>query len=40
MDSWVQELVDNLVDLCDLDAQQNAAAKVVDISNELVNIVC
>jgi Trk K+ transport system NAD-binding subunit len=40
MNSWARELEDDLVGLCDLDAQRNATAKVVDIGDELVNIVC
>jgi hypothetical protein len=38
-DSWMQQLEDELAELCDLDTQRNATSKVIDISDELVNIV-
>jgi hypothetical protein len=40
INSWMRELEDELADLHDLDAQRNSTAKVIDISDELVNIVC
>jgi hypothetical protein len=39
MNAWMRELEEDLADLSDLDLQRNAAAKVIDISDELVNIV-
>ena len=36
----MRTLENDLADLHDLDAQGNAASKVVDIEDELINIVC
>jgi hypothetical protein len=38
-DSWMRQLEDELAELRDLDTQRNVTSKVIDISDELVNIV-
>jgi len=40
IDAWTRTLEDDLAEQHDLDAQGNAAKKVVDIEDELVAIVC
>ena len=40
MNVWTRTLEDDVAKLHDLDTQGDAAAKVVDIEDELVNIVC
>lgn len=40
IDIWTDQLADDLAELHDREAQANAAAKVVDIEDELVDIVC
>ena len=40
MDAWMQKLKDNLAELYDFDAQVNAIAKIANIEQELLEIIC